>query len=612
MMRKALRNEGAFRWLRYLFVIASVLALGLMQSARADSWVNVQKYFPENWQADAQLDLQEYIQKAVDENAQVYFPGSNDAEKPLLYHVTTGLKIPAHHQVKFAPNHRLVRLPSKGHMVTLENHARLSGAIIDGNKYAHWPEFQDLGKSDSGVRLSSYTIVEDTKIYNTPGIGFYSYGNYNKVYRCRVENAGYIDVKFGDMFYQGSRDKWSGDGFYFRGTGNLIKDCEAYDTQRWDFCSSHSGAKQNTYVDCRGGDIKFKSYGFIDLEGADANNRLIRCISPNSNIAIPAAHRTEVIQSMATYISAYDHENPDTVEMYGGKTQGALLDGNITTNGGIVFGGWSSRRNKNVPGGASPIIVNNRMYKMHAGPTGGYSDWSFSVDAVDKHGIIANNMLFEFDDGFTKGPGMELQGVEGVNNQVVYGQWDMDLPKLSLQWGTYDDDLIKERKLSFVEEAMREYVAENFQNKKIGAIDWLPLTGQFIQDPEDKGENNHWSEGIPKDQKITKLPLTESWTFTFDNYYQPGWYYINFKLPKDLKDKTNLYLYAGGIDTMGDLYLNGKKIGHHETWNKPSLHPIKSDELKDGEQLLTVKVWKPPHATGLAGIYAPLALISLT
>src|SRR5690606_17182767 len=210
MMFQTHRYNCAAYWPCWLLIATFLWLAGLTQTARADSWVDVQQYFPADWQENASLDLREYIQKAVDENAQVYFSGSADSAKPLLYHITTGLKIPAYHQIKFAPNHRLVRLPSAGAMITLEDHAQIQGAIIDGNKYAHWPAFQDLGKSDAGLRLQNYTLVQDVTIYNTPGIGFFSYGNYNKVYRCLVENAGYIDVKFGDMFYQGSRDKWSG------------------------------------------------------------------------------------------------------------------------------------------------------------------------------------------------------------------------------------------------------------------------------------------------------------------------------------------------------------------------------------------------------------------
>lgn len=590
-------------------VAMTTLAAACVVSADGPGWVDVTRYLPETWPTDGSVDLREPIQQALDENAMVFFPGSNDAENPLVYPVTCGLEVREKAHVRFAPNAWLLRLPSEGSVITLTNGARMSGGVIDGNKYNHWPEFENLGKGGaSAVRIHNHCVVEDVVVFNNPGIAFFSYGSYNKLYRCLAENVGYIDVKFGAMNYAGARDNWSGDGFYFRGTGNLIKDCEAYDAQRWAFCSSHSGARQNSYVDCRGGDIEFRTYGFIDIEGAEGNNRLIRCISPNSHIAIPGSPLTEVIQCMASHISFYDHQNPESVEMYGGQSGIApLIDGNITTQGGIVIGGWSSARNALVPGAFSPIITNNRMYKSHSGPTDQYSDWSFSVHSVDGASVVSGNILFEFDDGYTRGPGMNLENIEGSNNHVVYGEdWKLDLPRLRMRYGYYEKEQIDARKLDYARELLAEKREELGLDGEVVAFEWLPRTAQFIKDRQDAGEAAGWQGAIPDaGDALMEMPVGTHWDFSIGRYHGIGWYYLPLQTP-EVAAGQELYLYLSGIDSEAKLFIGGEPAGEHRGWNTPSLLRIPAELRSSEEQLLALKVFTP---AGMGGVYGPIALV---
>jgi hypothetical protein len=593
-------------------LMVAMLALVLVTCAGVAAqneagWVDVRDYLPETWATDGSVDLREDIQEALDAHSMVSFPGSDDPENPLVYPVTCELVVAEGASVKFAPNSRLLRLPSEGAVISLESGARLSGAVIDGNKYSHWPEFQELGKSDAGVKLQHHCVVEDCVVFNNPGIAFFSYGSYNKVYRCLAENVGYIDVKFGAMHYQGSRDKWSGDGFYFRGTGNLIKDCEAYDAFRWAFCSSHSGARQNTYVDCRGGDVNFDTYGFIDIEGAEGNNRLIRCISPNSHIAVPGSPNTEVIQCMASRISFYDHQNPDSVEMYGGAEGHApRIDGCITTEGGIVVGGWSSRRDRLVPGAVAPTVTNNRMYKSHSGPSDGYSDWSFSVHSIDGSGVVSGNILFEFDDGYTRGPGMNLENVEGTDNHVVYGQWEIELPRPSLRYGYVDREHVEARKFEQAREMLAEQAQQMGLTGEIVSVDWLPLTAQFIKDPQNTGEEAGWHSAVPAEAEgLMEIPVGAHWDFTIGRYHDVGWYYLPVEMPRIARDQQ-LYLYLSGVDMEAKVFIDGKVAGKHVGWDTPSLIPIPEDLRPADDGLLALKVWTPG---GLGGVYGPVGLV---
>jgi len=490
-------------------------------------------------------------------------------------------------------------------VISLTEGAHLSGAVIDGNKYNHWPEFQELGKSDAGIRIANYCTVEDCAVFNNPGIAFFSYGSFNKISRCLAENIGYLDVKFGAMNYAGARHAWSGDGFYFRGTGNVIRECEAYDAQRWAFTSPHSGARQNTYVDCRGGDINFRTYGFIDIEGAEGNNRLIRCISPNSHIAIPGSPQTEVIQCLASRISFYDHQNPDSVEMYGGQRGIApLVDGCITTEGGIVMGGWSSQRNQLVPGPVAPIVTDNRMYKSHSGPSDGYSDWSFSVASTDGSGVVSGNILFEFDDGYTKGPGMNLENVKGSDNQVIYGQWTLELPKLKMRYGHYNEEQINARKLEFARELLAEKGEELGLTGEVASVEWLPMSAQFIKDPRDAGEDAGWQRAVPQSDELMTMPIGVGWNSQLGHYSKVGWYYLPVELP-EVPAGSELYLYISGVDYIAKAFLDGELIGRHEGWDKPALMAIPEAARKAEQQLLAVKVM--PGALG--GLYGPMALV---
>ncbi|MFW6438016.1 MAG: hypothetical protein ACOCZ7_03285, partial [Armatimonadota bacterium] len=171
-----------------MLVICLITCGGVLAQGES-GWTNVKDYLPDTWAADGSQDLREAIQQAFDENSMVYFPGSDDPENPLVYPVTCGLETRENARVQFGANAWLLRIPSEGSVIALSNGAHLSGAVIDGNKYNHWPEFEDLGKNDPGVRIANNCVVEDCVVFNNPGIAFFSYGSYNKLYRCLAENV---------------------------------------------------------------------------------------------------------------------------------------------------------------------------------------------------------------------------------------------------------------------------------------------------------------------------------------------------------------------------------------------------------------------------------------
>lgn len=581
-------------------------------AAGADGFVNVRDHLPARWPVDGSVDLRAPIQKVLDAHAMVFFPGSDDPAKPLVYPTSTGLIVRPNCRIRLGANAWLKRLPSAGQLIELKDGARMTGGIIDGNKYAHWPEFPNLGKTDAAVRIRNHCVVEDVVVFNNPGIAFFSTNSHSKVYRCLAENVGYIDVKFGVTYWRSKWDRYSGDGFYFRGTGNLIKDCEAYDCFRWDYCSSHSGARQNSYVDCKGGDVNLRTYGFIDIEAAYAGNRLIRCVSPNSRLVTSRSAHLEILQCMASYIYVNGAEWPKGAPPRPSKSPAPRIDGCITTNGGIIIGGQDATGRQDWAGASSPIVTNNRMYLMQVLPQKRYSQWSFYVHSTDGAGIVANNVLYEYDDGKARGPGMRLDNVKGRDNSVLYGRWDLKLATPSLRYGYIDPKALDRHRRRKAMAALKSKKASLGISGPIASVVWLADEVPFVRDGKEQGEAAGWAARPPDGEgRVLKMRVGSHWTNQhkkggFDRFLGPGWYYFSFPWP-EVKTGQTAHLLLSAIDSEARIFLNGRLVGSHSGWKEPAAVRLKNSWRRpEGKQMLAVKVWT---TSGLAGLYGPVAIV---
>ena len=72
--------------------------------AKRGGYVDVRTYLPQGYVTDGSVDYREQIQKCFDENAYVYFPGSNDHGKPVIYGSTVPLKTKRFSVVRFGTN----------------------------------------------------------------------------------------------------------------------------------------------------------------------------------------------------------------------------------------------------------------------------------------------------------------------------------------------------------------------------------------------------------------------------------------------------------------------------------------------------------------------------
>jgi len=263
----------------YTFFILIFILQGSLLAIPRD----IRDYLPATWGAND--DLKIHIQNALDNEDEIRFPGSSDPYNPLVYPSTAGLVVRENCIVWIEAAAELKRLPSEGTFIRLNTGSELSSSawgpwrgVINGNKNAHWPQFQDLGKTDYAVFIEGDNVkVAKIKVYDNPGIAFGVWGDNCTIEECDAENVGYIDVKFGADYYQGAWDQWSADGFYIRGEKNLIKNCTAVDCFRWDVTTPHEGPGDNLIIDFSGKDVNWATYGFIDIETAEPNNTYTRC-----------------------------------------------------------------------------------------------------------------------------------------------------------------------------------------------------------------------------------------------------------------------------------------------------------------------------------------------
>ena len=287
---------------------AEVYAAG--DGAGKGGYVDVRTYLPQGYVTDGSVDYRVHIQKCFDENAYVYFPGGDDPAKPMIYGSTAGLKTRPFSVVRFGTNAILKRLPCFNDLLVLGRGTHLIGAVIDGNKYAHWPLMKDREirhyayVAGNGIVLGGQNVIKDCFVFNLAGIAFGGWNSSdNKIYRSRAENCGFLEAMGSDFF---SGEYAPADGFYFSSgsRNNIIKDCEAYDCSRWGFVLTE-GTRDNTIVDCRGGNIHFKCYGFIDVEGNEYANSLVRCRSHNSHITVQGS-QNDLFGCVASHINAQD------------------------------------------------------------------------------------------------------------------------------------------------------------------------------------------------------------------------------------------------------------------------------------------------------------------
>ncbi len=118
----------------------------------------------------------------------------------------------------------------------------------------------------------------------------------------------------------------------------------------------------------------------------------------------------------------------------------------------------------------------------------------------------------------------------------------------------------------------------------------IDLSGfwEFKFDYEIEGIDSNWKDGL---KNTIPIAVPASWNDQFaDNrdFLGPAWYQTRFDLPWNW-DNKKVYVRFGSINYIADIWLNGRKIGHHEGGHLAFEYEI-SFLLKDIDNLLVVRV----------------------
>ena len=316
-------------------------------------------------------------------------------------------------RIRFGPNAILKRLPSFGKLLRLGYGTHLTGAVVDGNKYAHWPLVKDRKVEyyafviGAAIVMRGQNVIRDCFVYNNPGIAFVGWhASDNKIYRSRAENCGFLEA-MGTRQWTGEHA--SGDGFLFALTSgyNIVKDSEAIDCARWGFVYTE-GTRHSMLVDCRGGDVHIRSFGFVDVESAGPGTILVRCRSPNSLLEVNSDSQ-EVVGCMGATLNAKHSSFP---RLLGNTIIGGALRVSEVRDDQLV-----------TPGEESPMLGFNRVFLSDPSP-----DMSLSVLSSDGLGTAAYNVLYGYEDDAHRSTEMLLFGVGArQGNLQTWGQWQEPL-----------------------------------------------------------------------------------------------------------------------------------------------------------------------------------------
>jgi hypothetical protein len=397
----------------------------------------VRSYLPEGHVTDGSVDYKQHIQACFDEHLAILFAGSDDPQRPMVHGIAAEsmgriLRTRPGTHLLFGPNAIIRRLPSMSDLIMLGQGTRVEGAVVDDNKYAHWPLVKDrpvrpyafaIGHA---FMMGGRNVLSDCVVYDNAGIAFGAWSTSdNRLFRCRDENCGFLEAT--------GRLEWAGeqapaDGFYFSGHGryNTVKDSTAIDWSRWDFAPTENMA-YCSFMDCRGGDLNIRSYGFIDIESAGPANTLVRCRSPNSHITVQQFAQ-DIVACRASHVAA---EHAEHLRMLWNTTSGGAIHACQILDDRLIS-----------PGRTSPMLIGNRV--VLAGPD---SNHSLTVVASDGVGTAADNVVYGREEGERRSTPMLLYGVGArSHNLQVWGKWPHLMAPagtVSYTHATFDRDSFK-------------------------------------------------------------------------------------------------------------------------------------------------------------------------
>jgi len=133
----------------------------------------------------------------------------------------------------------------------------------------------------------------------------------------------------------------------------------------------------------------------------------------------------------------------------------------------------------------------------------------------------------------------------------------------------------------------------------------VPKAWRFRLDPKDEGQARAWFKPDLDDRGWADIEIGKTWESQGYEYDGFAWYRVRLSLTKGLA-KAPLKIFFEGVDGEGWVYWNGTLLGSHKGWNEPFALTIGKDLLRQGENVVAVRVF---DGASQGGIYRGVALL---
>ena len=123
----------------------------------------------------------------------------------------------------------------------------------------------------------------------------------------------------------------------------------------------------------------------------------------------------------------------------------------------------------------------------------------------------------------------------------------------------------------------------------------ISLDGQWLlaTDPKNVGRTERWWESPVPGAKPARVP----WVIqdTFPGYHGVAWYWREFVAPAQPQTAGRWLLRFWGVDYLGEIWLNGQRVGGHEGGETPFVLDVTSTLQPGTTNRLCVRVLNPTH-----------------
>ncbi|WP_346239140.1 sialate O-acetylesterase [Niabella insulamsoli] len=123
----------------------------------------------------------------------------------------------------------------------------------------------------------------------------------------------------------------------------------------------------------------------------------------------------------------------------------------------------------------------------------------------------------------------------------------------------------------------------------------------------DPGSEENWHQNNSI-SGWTKIQMPKLWESSPIGQTDGIIYFKKFFTLRNISATQNISLHLGPIDDADSTYINGKLVGTNNTWNKSRVYSVPKAWLKEGENIITIKITDGGAQGGMAGTATDLFL----